>query len=211
MAKKIFSYPDEFYDMDMLLDGFMSRSQMAKEYNRLRKIANERLQKFDGTEWTKTQVYKSNKGKYDQNIREMNKVELAESLSQVSKFLRKKTSTVEGLKKQRNRSLKSLRENSEGRINIRKADFIEFGEFMDDYREQEIDKLYDSERVALLYQETRERKISADEVMENFDYYYDNLDYLRQTKIKKQLPKDDTSSDYYRARISAIKAKKRKE
>ena len=86
MAKKIFNFPAEFYEN--VDDSFMTWGQKRSELRRLQHIANDRLQKFTGTEWEQSDVYKSNKGQYDKNVKKMSREEVDMKLNQVYRFLK---------------------------------------------------------------------------------------------------------------------------
>lgn len=128
----LFSFDRDVYNPEAL--SHMPRNTLAAEYNRLRKEANKRLAQFDGTEWTQTGIYKSNAGKYDQNIRKMTAEELAYKLSDVQSFLDNKLSTVRGLQIQRAKAVRSL--GYMGYDFVNKKNFIKFTEFMDFLREE---------------------------------------------------------------------------
>ena len=88
----MFYYNDSSYNPEVLER--MPQRSLRSEYKRLRQEANKRLQEFDGTRWESTKIYKSNKGRYDQNINKMTNKELRYMITEVHDFLSMETSTV---------------------------------------------------------------------------------------------------------------------
>ena len=144
-----FYFNDSFYNPENLEK--LPQSQLRREYKRLRTIANNRLKEFDGTKWDTTKVYKSNKGKYDQNINEMTNRDLRYKLTEVHDFLSSGLSTVEGMEDYQNEVIFTLRSN--GYRGINESNFLAFTEYMDRLELLFRDRLYDSRRAALLFSE----------------------------------------------------------
>lgn len=157
-----FYYNDDFYNPANLAT--LKQRTLRSEYNRLRKEANMRLQRFEGTKWTRTKIYKSNAGRYDQNISKMTNKELRYMLTQVHDFLASSLSTVEGNVEAQERSIKTLKKHG---INITKRQYIRFGEYMEKLRIMYNDALYDSRTAAKIYAETG----NVDEAIRRYEEY----------------------------------------
>lgn len=160
----LFTYPDDMYNPESL--EFLNRSSLQKEYNRLRKEANRRLAQFDGTEWTTSDVYMTNAGRYDQNINKMTVSELRYALTDVHDYLRLKTSTVRGLQVQRAKAIKTL--NARGFTSINKKNFRKFAEYMKNARQEKLDALYGSEILLEYYETVNTLKKTPDEILDDF-------------------------------------------
>lgn len=165
-----FYYNDEFYNPQNLAK--LNQSSLRKEYSRLRSIANKRLKEFDGTKWTETKVYKSNKGKYDQNITKMTNRDLRYKLTEVHGFLSSELSTVEGNIEYERNVISTLREN--GYTGITEANFLQFTEYMERIENLFKDQLYDSRRAAQEFSDAQkeEQEVNVDEIIKRFEEGY---------------------------------------
>ena len=196
MAKKIFNFPEEFYEN--VDDSFMTWGQKRSELRRLQHIANERLQKFTGTEWEQSKVYKSNKGQYDKNVKKMSREEVDMKLNQVYRFLKAKRSTVRGNQIIRAKTIRTLHQ--AGYTEINRRNLYAFGEYMDKMRDMNIDSIYTSDTVVEMFELFEDKGIEdKDELLKNFDEYYDNREKLKY--VKKPRDKKNRTAEYYRKKI----------
>ena len=196
MAKKIFNFPDEFYEN--VDDSFMTWGEKRSELRRLQHNANERLQKFTGTEWEQSEVYKSNKGQYDKNVKKMSREEVDMKLNQVYRFLKSKRSTVRGNQIARAKTIRSLQQ--AGFTGINKRNLKAFGEFMDKIRAANLDAIYTSDEVVDMFELFEKKGIKdKDSLIEDFDAFYDKKKELE----KIPPPKDNKkrTADYYRKKM----------
>ena len=196
MARKIFKFPEEFYEN--VDDSFMTWGQKRDELRRLQHIANERLQKFTGTEWEQSQIYKSNKGQYDKNVKKMSREEVDMKLNQVYRFLKAKRSTVRGNQIFRAETIRTLHQS--GYTEINKRNLHAFGEYMDKMRNMNIDSIYTSDTVVEMFELFEDKGIEdKDELLNNFNDYYDNREKLKD--VKKPRDKKNRTAGYYRKEI----------
>ena len=196
MAKKIFNFPEEFYEN--VDDSFMTWGQKRAELRRLQHIANERLQKFTGTEWVQSDVYKSNKGQYDKNVRKMSREEVDMKLNQVYRFLKSKRSTVRGNQIARAKTIRSLQQ--AGFTGINKRNLKAFGEFMDKIRAANLDAIYTSDEVVDMFELFEKKGIKDKEsLIEDFDSFYDKKQELE--KIPKPRDSKKRTAEYYRKKM----------
>lgn len=196
MAKKIFNFPEEFYEN--VDDSFMTWGQKRAELRRLQHIANERLQKFTGTEWEKSTVYKSNKGQYDKNVKKMSRAEVDMKLNQVYRFLKSKRSTVRGNQIARAKTIRSLQQ--AGYTGINKRNLKAFGEFMDKIRAANLDAIYTSDEVVDMFELFEKKGIKdKDALIEDFDAFYDKKKELE--KIPQPKDNKKRTAEYYRKKM----------
>lgn len=196
MAKKIFNFPAEFYEN--VDDSFMTWGEKRSELRRLEHIANERLQKFTGTEWEQTEVYKSNKGQYDKNVKKMSREEVDMKLNQVYRFLKSKKSTVRGNQIARAKTIRSLQQ--AGFTGINKRNLKAFGEFMDKIRAANLDAIYTSDEVVDMFELFEKKGIKdKDALIEDFDAFYDKKNELE--KIPRPKDSKKRTAEYYRKRM----------
>lgn len=196
MAKKIFNFPEEFYEN--VDDSFMTWGQKRSELRRLQHIANERLQKFTGTEWEQSDVYKSNKGQYDKNVKKMSREEVDMKLNQVYRFLKSKRSTVRGNQIARAKTIRSLQQ--AGFTGINKRNLKAFGEFMDKIRAANLDAIYTSDEVVDMFELFEKKGIKEkDALIEDFDKFYDKKNELE--KIPRPKDNKKRTAEYYRKKM----------
>ena len=196
MAKKIFNFPEEFYEN--VDDSFMTWGEKRSELRRLQHIANERLQKFTGTEWEQSEVYKSNKGQYDKNVKKMSREEVDMKLNQVYRFLKSKRSTVRGNQIARAKTIRSLQQ--AGFTGINKRNLKAFGEFMDKVRAANLDAIYTSDEIVDMFELFEKKGIKdKDALLEDFDKFYDKKKELE--KIPQPRDSKKRTAEYYRKKI----------
>lgn len=196
MAKKIFNFPAEFYEN--VDDSFMTWGQKRSELRRLQHIANDRLKKFTGTEWEQSDVYKSNSGQYDKNVRKMSREEVDVKLNQVYRFLKSKRSTVRGNQIARAKTIRSLQQ--AGFTGINKRNLKAFGEFMDKIRAANLDAIYTSDEVVDMFELFEKKGIKdKDALIEDFDAFYDKKNELEKIPRPKTVKK--RTAEYYRKRM----------
>lgn len=196
MAKKIFNFPEEFYEN--VDDSFMTWEQKRSELRRLQHIANDRLQKFSGTEWEQSTVYKSNKGQYDKNVKKMSRAEVDMKLNQVYRFLKSNRSTVRGNQIARARTIRSLHQ--AGFTGINKGNLKQFGEFMDKVRAANLDAIYTSDEIVDMFELFEKKGIKDKEALiEDFEQFYDKKNEL--AKIPRPKDSKKRTSEYYRKKM----------
>lgn len=196
MAKKIFNFPEEFYqNVD---DSFMTWGQKRAELRRLQHIANDRLQKFEGTEWEQSDVYKSNNGQYDKNVRKMSREEVDVKLNQVYRFLKSKRSTVRGNQIALAKTIRSLQQ--AGFTGINKRNLKSFGEYMDKIRAANLDAIYTSDEIVEMFEMFEKKGIKdKDALIEDFDAFCANKKELE--KIPRPRDNKKRTAEYYRKRM----------
>lgn len=168
MAKNIGSLPAADYNPFFLADeiarsgGVLKAAAIRKDYSNLRKTAQKRLNRFEGTEWMNSNTYRYNKGKFKKLDEIKSAEELAHLLVDVKLFLESPTGSISGLKKQRAEIIESMHEHGYTWINAQ--NFKGFTEFMDSVRAAGIARLYDSDRLGELYNESRSKGVSSEEL-----------------------------------------------
>lgn len=179
-------YYDDFYNprnIQYALSDKEERENILRDYSEMRKIANRRLENFKGTEWETSKQYKMNAGKYKRISDIKDDIELSHLLTELHRFVTSSTSTVTGLKQQRNRTIETLHER--GYTFINKDNLRQFGEFMDDIRQRQIDRSYDSDRLGDVFNMAEKRGISPKVLADRF------TDYERQ---QAKLPPEQRNS-----------------
>ena len=140
---------------------------LREEYSRLRSIAVKRLQRLGNSEWNDTDLYLRSKNKFKKLKDIKNERELRYLFSDLHYFLDSPRSSVTGLDKIRRQSLDTLHEH--GYDFVTKKNFREFARFMEWAREHAQAYMYDSERVAIAYNELAvKRNLSQQEIESSF-------------------------------------------
>jgi Tfp pilus assembly protein PilO len=170
------TYEDEIYTPEGAKS--LDDADLRKEYSRLRSIAQKRLQRFVGTEWTDTQVFKLNAGVYKPLDQITSDRELRHLFSDVAKFVSSDTGSVSGLKKQRERAVRTL--NERGYDFVNKQNFRQFADFMEYSRVANLNRMYDSKRIAEFYAASEKKLISSQELYKSFRSWL-----KKQKKLKK--------------------------
>lgn len=172
--------------------------EVRKEYSKLRDIARKRLQRLEAAGYTETEAYRRNVNHYPKLKDIKTKSELAQRLSDLSRFIASSQSTVSGIKEREQKVLEKLHENQYNFVN--ESNLKDFGEFMEAYRDQMLDMEYDSGDAAEVYSIVVKHKVDPEKVKEDFEYWLEHIDEalkMRRSKasagnyerIKKRLDK----------------------
>jgi hypothetical protein len=183
-------YEDEVYTPEGAKT--LSEKDLKKEYTRLRSIARKRIERFEGTEWTDTQVYKLNVGQYKPLKEIKSDRELRHLFTDVAKFVTADTGSVSGLEKQRQKGIKTMHER--GYDFITKENYREFANFMEYARVANLNRMLDSKRIADFYAATEKKNMSREELRKSFRAW--SKKQRRQSKIQNRNPR--TSNQYRR-------------
>lgn len=172
----------------------LTDKELRKEYSRLRSIARKRLERFEGTEWTDTQIYRLNAGQYKPLKEITSDRELRHLFSDVARFVNAEVSSVSSLEKQREKGVQTL--NERGYDFVNKQNYRQFAEFMEYARVSNLNKMYDSKRIADFYEATEKKKMSNEELRKAF-----RLWTRKQKKQKKIQNINPRNSSQYRKEV----------
>ena len=184
-ARGKLKYEADFYQPSNIRNyikegGKEAEKAIRKEYTRLRDISQKRLKRMGSTMWADTQMYKRNVNHYPKLKDIHSPSELAARLSDLSRFIEAKTSTVSGMESRLKKSLATLYEH--GYMFVTRENFIDFGKFMEEYRFQKLDQLYDSGDTAETYDALEKHRIDPTKVKEDFEFW------LKNKKLLEDLP-----------------------
>lgn len=154
-----------------------AEAAVRKEYTRLRDIAQKRLKRMGATMWADTQIYKRNVNHYPKLKDIQSTSELAARLSDLSRYIVAQTSTISGLEAQMKKSLKTLHESGYGFVN--RENYISFGNFMEEYRLQKLDEIYDSGDAADTYDALEKHRVDPEKVQKDFEFWFANMELLK--------------------------------
>jgi hypothetical protein len=166
-----FTFPISSYQPQALQEGF-SEKELRREYSRLRSVARKRLERFAGTEWEDTNVYRYNKGRYKPVAQVTSKTELARLLSDVARFLTAEGGSVSGQKSIRDKAIATWKAKGYDWINTKNyASFARFLEFSREFVGQPY-----MEKAAELFRRADEQGVDPEQIKANYDWYWKHFD-----------------------------------
>lgn len=122
--------------------------ELRSEYARLRSVAQKRLSRLAAKGYEETNVYRYNVGKYEPT-RALSDAQIRYRLSQLADFIESPVTTITGIKASHDRMIETMRKR--GFTGINQSNIAQFGRFMEAYRASNLDKIYDSKRVAAIF------------------------------------------------------------
>lgn len=158
------------YEEDL---GLIDRAAIRADYSSMRKLANQRLKRFEGTQWEKSAIYKFNKNRFKRLDQVKNPEELAHLLVEVKDFLENPLSTVTGQQRRIKDTVETLQE--QGFTFVNTKNFSDFAMFMDRMRALNLASIYDSEQSAEVWNTLRKKGATPAEVAEAFSKYTQEL------------------------------------
>ena len=205
MAKKtVLNHDPAWYTPTHTLSSGVSSSELRSEYKRLRDVARHRLRSFETSEkgyWKGSESHQQLKEAYEGGaMRGLSDEEIAMKLSDLSRTLSDYRSSVSTLRAQRDQALESLQQS--GYEFVTKENYKDFGEFMKEYREQRLDRIYDSGDAAETYRAICDKGLTLKSIRRDFDFWIENRDVLDNMSMSKG--KSAHSAAAYRKRINRI-------
>ena len=143
--------------------------EVRKEYSRLRSIAIKRLKRLSESEFSKSNAYQQNVGKFPKISDIKTEGELRYRLINLVRFTTSPMSTIRGQRANIRQTVITLKEH--GYDFVTSQNLPKFGEFMDYARSVLGGILYDSERIANLFSDNAEK--SPDDLKKLFDRWLD--------------------------------------
>lgn len=173
MARYVkFTFPISAYHPQALLEGY-SEKELRREYSRLRSVARKRLERFAGSEFEDSNVYRYNKGKYVPLSQVSNKGELVHLLSDVARFLTAEGGSVSGQRAIRAKAISTW--NEKGYTWINKSNYAAFARFLEFAREF-VGQPY-MEKAAELFRQADDQGVPVEQIKSNFEWYWKNFDH----------------------------------
>lgn len=177
--------------------------EVRKEYTRLRDISQKRLKRLKAAGYTDTEVYKRNYKHYPKLKNIKSHSELAQRLSDLSRFIASELSTVSGIKSREKKALETFKEH--GYTFVSQDNLKEFGEFMEAYRDNLLDMEYDSGDAAELFHVAVKHNIEPEKLKEDFEYWLENLETAK--KLRKAKKTTGNYSELYNKMQLKVKGK----
>ena len=160
----------------------MSEKEIRKEYSRLRKVANGRINTLRNSEiGRRSGIWRRYIDEFS-SARGKSKAEIAHRLSNAYYFLSLQESSVTGLKKMRDTFIETM--NDSGYTWINKDNYYDFIEFMDTVKSYYDTVTYDSDRAVDVFDVMTQAGFSADDLKNDFDWWFENYRKIRSKPIK---------------------------
>ena len=151
----------------------IDESALRKEYTRLRKIANKRLNSLQASEYKETDLAKEYAGGFAllADVKD-----LPRELTQLARFVASERSSVTGLKRIDRQTIETLQEHGYTFVNSKNV--RQFGAFMEEMRQAGLSKLYSSELMAEWWSERdASKRDNVKELKREFEEYVNkNMD-----------------------------------
>lgn len=179
----------------------IGEKQARAEYRKLADIVRKRLNRLESSRYRRSSYVRTQRAEF-MNLKDIkDQATLARQLYRLQKVVKSPLSTIKGQMMVEEKTRQSLVD-AEYEF-AREGDLFDFGDYMDYYRDFYNGTKYDSERAASVYDEAQRIGISEPDLLEDFDFYMDNLNALRDIQ-----PQEYTSSVDIRKLIKKHKKKK---
>lgn len=198
-----FNLPDIAYTPRGWMYGDVELSDMKKEYQRLRKTANERLRKLEKAGYADLEIYKRFRTAFPAYSKVKTNTALGIHLADVRHFLDMKTSTVGGIHKVESQTIQSLHKS--GYTFINKDNLKAFGAFMDAVRAKFGGLIYGSDQVTDLFGAAYEKGLDPAQLLKDFEYWLENVYELEHSRQKRN---DLNTPEKYKKTIERRKKRK---
>lgn len=187
MRRATLTYNDTYYIPAELILRMQSspegRKEVRAEYTRLRDIAQKRLKRLKAAGMEETETYRRNYAHYKTLKEIKSDYELAGRLSDLARFVKAERSTVSGQREIKKKSIQTLKEH--GYEGITQGNFDTFADFMQEYKDSLLDMEYDSGDAVDLYSIVVKHKLDPEKVMEDFEWWLENLETAKSFDVAK--------------------------
>lgn len=208
MAAKLTYDPKWYIPTKIKAEIQENRASVRKEYTRLRDISQKRLKRLKAAGLDDTQAYLKNYKHYPKLKDIKSDSELASRLSDLSRFITAKGSTVSGQKDIMKKSLATLHDTGYNFVN--EDNFRDFGKFMEEYRHQMLDMSYDSGDAAELYGVTVKHQLDPEKVKQDFEFWLENLDRAEKLRKSKSAGNYEKTKGRIQKQLDEIEKRKSK-
>lgn len=208
MAAKLTYDPNWYIPTKIKVEISENRAAVRKEYTRLRDISQKRLKRLKAAGLDDTQAYLKNYKHYPKLKDIKSDSELASRLSDLSRFITAKASTVSGQKDIMRKSLSTLHDNGYKFVN--EENFRNFGKFMEEYRHQMLDMSYDSGDAADLYGVVVKHQLDPEKVKADFEFWLENLDKAQKLRKSKSAGNYEKTKARIQKQLDEIEKRKSK-
>lgn len=140
------------------------------EYRRYRNIINKRISALEKAGFGNMEFVTKNKGRFAA-ISTLTQKQVEQNLARIKAALQYSGSTVTGAKFLQVKAVQSLQKAG---YNITPSNIAAFGRFMEKFRATYGKRAYGSDKAAALFDTIETAGYSSDEIMKDFDLFYEN-------------------------------------
>lgn len=156
-------------------------AELKKEYARLRKNVARRMKVFEKRGFERSEIYR----RFIQETKPLNKIknatELSYNLSTLAKIERTALSSYRGQVAYQKKTLASLHEHGYSFVN--ENNIWDFSDFMEEFRAQKLDELYDSKTATAIFEKATPAQLEA--VKNDFETYLKRAENKEDLKLPK--------------------------
>lgn len=173
-------------------------NEIRKEYTRLRDILQKRIKTIQKSEFAGQGIA----GQFPKGLpklAELRPEDLPYVLQQFATAIRSNSGSLKGLRKRRKDTLESLHES--GYTNINEENIASFARFVEEARDRGLAKVYGSDNIATLFDETIALGIDPDDVLKDFNWWKENIDAAEEAASKLIERGEDVTADKIRKEL----------
>lgn len=149
------------------------KGEIRKEYTRLRDILNKRIQRIQESDFANQGIA----GKFPKGLPKLADItpeDLPYLLQQAATALTSKSGSLKGLQQRQQSAIESFRER--GYTQINESNFKEFVNFLEEAKEKGLAKVYGSDSIVNLYENSQALGLSPDDIMRDFNWWTENIE-----------------------------------
>lgn len=177
------------------------KGEIRKEYTRLRDILNKRIKRIQESDFKNQGIA----GKFPGGLPKLADItpeDLPYMLQQAATALTSKSGSLKGLQQRKQSAVESFRER--GYTQINESNFNEFVNFLEEAKDRGIAKVYGSDYIVNMYENSQAIGISPDEIMKDFDWWAANIEKAEQAQIRLENRGEDVNAESLRAEIGKL-------
>lgn len=176
MAKKFeFSWPYAAYMDISLLRESKTKKELMAEYKAMRAEGQRRIKQLEKYKWTQaSKTYQYNKDRFNRGISRLTKADLVKEMREAAIFLTAQTSTVKGMRQNRDRLLDTFREEW-GLEFLNRRNIIPFTKYLEAWREEYGAGFYSMAELEATFRTAVKNKLDFSNVRKNFDQFVEDV------------------------------------
>lgn len=155
------------------------KGEIRKEYSRLRDVINKRIQRIQESDFKNQGIA----GKFPKGLPKLADIapeDLPYLLQQAATALTSKSGSLKGLEQRQQSAIESFRER--GYTQINESNFKEFVNFLEEAKEKGLAKVYGSDSIVNLYENSQALGLSPDDIMRDFNWWTENIEKAETTQ-----------------------------
>lgn len=176
MAKKFeFSWPYAAYMDISLLRESKTKKELMDEYKAMRAEGQRRIRQLEKYKWTQaSEAYQYNKDRFNRGISRLTKADLVKEMRETAIFLTSQTSTVKGMRQNRDRLLATFREEW-GLEFLNRRNIIPFIRYLEAWREEYGAGFYTMPEVEATFRAAVKNGLDFANVRKNFNQFVEDV------------------------------------